>query len=54
MKVDEASPHLKANKIKININAVHISKPFFLYNTWQLSSWPLEGLLRITASGFHS
>lgn len=51
MKVDEASPHLKAN---VNIKAVHISKPFFLYNTWQLSPWPLEGLPRITASGSHS
>lgn len=51
MKADEASPHLKANG---DIKAVHISKPSFLYYTWQLSPWHLEGLLRITASGFHS
>lgn len=45
MKADEASPHLKANG---DIKAVHISKPSFLYYTWQLSPWHLEGLLRIT------
>lgn len=51
MKVYEASPHLKEN---INMKAVHIPKLLFLYYNWQLSPWPLEGLLRITASGFHS
>lgn len=51
MKVYEASHSLKAN---INTKAAHISKPFFLYDTWQLNPWPLEALLRITASGFHS
>lgn len=51
MKVYEASHSLKAN---INTKAAHISKPFFLYDTWQLNPWRLEALLRITASGFHS
>lgn len=51
MKVYQASHPLKAN---INIKAVHISKPFFLYDTWQLSPSPLEALPRIIASGFHS
>lgn len=51
MKVYEASHPLKA---KINIKAVRIPKPFFLYDTWQLSPWPIEAILRKTASGFHS